>query len=321
MATNKHNKRLYRQSVLPLILLTVLTLTACKKPMPEQEAASVPVATAAAETVAAEAETDISEFTEDPVETVPLEATATEDYLIATPYGSLPFPGEWSPFLHTQQETEGDAHIVSFFAQLDNRQEPQPLFSIHFHGDPEQADGAIKDADGAYVAVRGEKADFRPDETWTDRDSNIVYTMQQAMDYVLMGLNLEDPAVLNQSGDPQSDEQQNREAFTLDTPYTELRYPSQWSDQLSIEIHEKEVYGVTYCAVIGSHEAKDLFTVWFGGEAGTSLKTIKIPSGELVEIRIEMAEIPFDDSWTEEEKSTVFRMQEDANYLISHLSW
>lgn len=297
---------------LALTLLTACGAKPAEVPATEATAASTePVVTepAAAETL--------------PKETI--QVIETEDLTIVTSYGNLLFPGDWAPLLHTEV-TDGDPCTVAFSAVLDSREAPQPLYTITLGGEAEGAVGAIQTADGTWYAVKVEIPTFTPDDTWSEQDINIVFTMQETINAVLSSLDIQDPDVLNEDvkeTEPkptQSSGKVDPDDLKMDTPYMELHYPAKWMDCVLIQVEEGDSYSVTYSAVIGTHPQQHLFTVHFGGSQGTSLKTIKAESGEMVEIRIELTELELDGTWSAEERSTVTSMQEDLNYLLSKMN-
>lgn len=309
------------------LCLSILLLAGCgAKPSPEAAHATEPQETTAPQQTTAQ-ETTVPEET--------IAVVEYEDHLIPTPYVDLHFPGEWASFLQTQTE-EGMPYTVTFYAVLDNRQEPQELFAIQLDGDPGNAIGAVKGSDGQYAAVNAESFAFEPDDTWNDRDINIVYTMQEAMNYVLSNMVLEDISVMipdettaepaptesdgNNPGTSQPGAAVDPDDMAIDTPYVVLHYPSAWADYLTINVDDGTSYGVTYGGSVGDHPDMNLFTVWFGGDKGASLKTIKAASGEMVEIRIEVFPLELDGTWSEEERSILYAMQEDLNYLLAKLS-
>lgn len=317
----RNNSLLRCAATLVLTLAVITVLVGC---------GGKPAETTEPETTAA-VETTVPETTV--AETAALEVTIpeVEDYLIATPYGDLHYPGDWSSFLLTEKN-DGSPCTVTFFAVLDSREAPQKLFTITLGGTADTAIGAVKAPDGTYAAVKVENIAFVPDESWSDRDINIVFTMQEALNYVLENLDMEDVSVLTPAEKPaelaaenpddaQSAGQVNPDDMAMDTPYMELHYPSKWADYLSINVTEdNDTYSVSYACVIGSHAEQHLFTVWFGGDHGMSLKSIKDDSGEMVEVRIEVTEISLDESWSEEEKNIVLAMQEDLNYLLARMA-
>lgn len=317
--------------ILSLCLITVLLLTACGSKKPAET-------TIPEETIVAE-ETSVPETTETATETMTL-PRAAEDHIIETPYGDLRFPGDWVPFLKT--ETTEDPYTVTFFAALDTREEPQKLFALSFGGDAEKAVAAVKTVDG-YAAVSVDYETFNLDETWSARDINIIYTMQDTLNHIMENLPLEDADVLlppqtapgspvgngNQESQPKPQEaapgsaelpESMKEDLAMDTPYMELHYPAKWADSLSIHVDEENGFAVGYYCSMEGHEELLLFTVSFGGQNGIPLKTIKTAEGEMVEIRIDVPELSMSSDWLQEEQDTARAMQEDLNYLLERLA-
>lgn len=326
-----------KMKILSLCLVCLLLLTACGAQKP-------------AETTAPETEASETEATET---TAPETTAATEaetlpapadDHIIATPYGDLHFPGDWVSFLKT--EFTEDPYTVTFFAVLDDRAEPQKLFTLTFGGAAEEAVAAVKTTEG-YAAVKIVPEDFSPDDTWSDQDIHIVYTMQEALNHILVNLPLSDvdvliPAKQEPSSPATSGKQESQQLagqtapdsdtqpdelpeamqvdMAIDTPYMELHYPSKWADTLSIKINQSGVYSVGYYCKIGNYADVRLFTVYFGGQTGSLLKTIKTEEGEMVEIRIDVPELSLLNEWTEEQKNTAYAMQEDLNYLLGKMN-
>lgn len=327
-----------KKRIVSLLLVAVLLLTACGRK--KNVETTIPETEATMETTAPAA--TVPETVATTPEAITLPAPA-EDHIIETPYGNLCFPGDWAPFLKT--EITENPYTVAFFAVLDNREAPQKLFAISFGGKAENAAAAVKTAEG-YAAVSVIYESFEPDASWSDGEVNIVYSMQEALNAVLENLPLEDADVLlpnkipggisgtdNQVSQEQLQKEQPeaakpgdaelpesmKEDLAIDTPYMELHYPSKWADNLSIQLNEENAFAVGYYCSIDGHEDMQLFTVYFGGQQGVPLKTIKTEAGEMVEIRIEVPELSLDDSWAEDEKSVAFAMQEDLNYLISKM--
>lgn len=331
-----------RMTILVCLTLVAALLAACGGKTPEET--TVPATTAPAPQ-----ETTVPATTE---ATVPPVA----DHIISTPYVDLHFPGDWAPFLKT--EIGADPFTITFYAVLDTREQPQRLFAISFGGKAEEAAAALK-SNGEYMAVGIDYEEFRPDETWTERDINIVFTMQECLNHIMENLALEDADVLtvpeatkpassgNQStagnkqesankqetdnnqgsGSGQAEEQPaqtqppvyDTEDMALDTPYMELHYPAMWAEYLNVQVSKGTPYRVGYYANFEGHGSLHLFTVSFGGSKGTLLKTIKTSDGQMVEIRIEVPELSLDSSWTEEEQTFAYAMQEDLNYLLDRM--
>lgn len=312
-----------------LCLTLALLLVGCGA----QEQTPTTAPTVPAETAAPVTEAPTQAPTEAATEPATIPTEAVEDLNIVTPYATLCFPGDWAPFLQTDMTT-GTPCTVTFYAVVEGH-DPQPVFTITFDGDAKKAVGALKTSKG-YVPVEAESLAFQADNSWTDREANIVFTLREKLGYVMEKLALEDVSKLPKpttnpttSTNPTSPTTGNQdptqaidpEDLAIDTPYFELHFPSEWADYLSITVEETgDAYGVVFSAVIGSHSTEHLFTVWFGGDQGTELKTFKAADGQMVTIRIAVTELFLDGSWTESERSTIYAMQEDLNYLLGRLS-
>lgn len=238
--------------------------------------------------------------------------TQPEDLVIETPYGVLPFPGEWEPFLSVEQT--GDPLQVRFSALLENGT-VQPLFTITFGALDETTAGMLERADGSRVAVNVSVAQIVPGKDWTDSDEAIVWAMQEELNHILAALPLTDP-----SPDPATQTEPPAEDVVIGTPYCELRYPSEWQKYLSLKIDETNGYSVSFYCALDGREPEHLFTVHLGGDQGVSVMELEADSGETVELRLTISEFAPDGSWSDEEKSIVYAMQEEVNYLLGSLS-
>lgn len=244
----------------------------------------------------------------DPVDTtVPTENP--EDFLINTPYGDLRYPGEWADFLEVKQE--GD--VFTFIAHVTDTK-VQPLFTLTFGGTIAQdALGVLVDDADNLVALRVESHTFTPDDSWSDREASIVFTMMDHLNYVLTHLPLEP---VPQETAPTVPEETDREAMGIDTQWCQIMYPAQWAGNLSLEFQD---HYVRFFCVNAAGEKLELFTLGFNLGEGTEVKTIRDYQGNSVSVTLQMHELKFDSTWTEAERSLAYNMQEDVNFLIQRL--
>jgi len=112
----------------------------------------------------------------------------------------------------------------------------------------------------------------------------------------------------------------SREAIEISTKYGTLLYPLEWEKNLRTEVVDKEEYKVEFYGTVEGKKEQHLFDLSFNGTEGYNLGTLKTESGEDVQINIESYDFELDDSWTEDEKFTLYAMQEDINYTIGMLS-
>lgn len=106
---------------------------------------------------------------------------------------------------------------------------------------------------------------------------------------------------------------------TLDTPYGELTYPSDWEDFLVIE--DSDIDGVLtkrFFFVVGDTKA-ELFNVSFGDAAGDLLGYLH-QNGVDVPVYVQMADVEPHASWTTEETEIYYCMLDDMNVLVEAIT-
>ena len=243
------------------------------------------------------------------VTTVPTTA-APDDVKIETPYATLYYSGEWKDFLEVQE----NGNTYTFYSNV-TEQKKQKLFSLTFGGNVNDAIGILRDEAGNVVPLHVESYKFEPDDSWTDRECNIVYTMLDLLNDVLIKLPLEPvpettqpPTTLPNEGD--------REAMGIDTEYCQLMYPAQWAEHLKLDPKQDSI--AFYCVNTEGQELL-LFTIYFGGDQGTAAKTIRDYNGNSVEVRVDIQELNPDSTWTDADRRIARSMQEDMNYLLEKL--
>lgn len=112
----------------------------------------------------------------------------------------------------------------------------------------------------------------------------------------------------------------SREAIEISTKYGPLLYPLEWEKNLRTEVVDSDVYKVEFYGTVEGKTEQHLFDLLFNGTEGYNLGTLTTETGEAVQINIESYDFELDDSWTEDEKFTLYAMQEDINYTIGMLS-
>lgn len=100
----------------------------------------------------------------------------------------------------------------------------------------------------------------------------------------------------------------------IDTPYTELKYPKKWEDNLKVNIYDGEPYKVEFLCVFDDYEPVVLFSYILGGES-------EIPIGVLngVQIGVTLGDDEANVLWTDEEKEVFYSMREDFAAIADEL--
>lgn len=106
----------------------------------------------------------------------------------------------------------------------------------------------------------------------------------------------------------------NEDSLIVETPIVNLQYPKKWENQISVEQIVEDTHTVTFLGTVEGKEAVHMFDVVFGGTEGIFLGTMNGIGVHLV-----YTDINFDENWSEEEKNTIYAMQEDVNYMIGML--
>lgn len=250
-----------------------------------------------------------------------------EDVRVETPWCTLVYPGEWAGALRVDK-LEGEVYRIVFNAVLQGR-EAVELFAISFGGEG-AAVGYVKAADGSAVPVVVSSGGVAFDGSWSEEEKATVHSMQEALNDILAQMPLEELVVESgepgQTGAPATDpdspiyaDPDEETDLRIDTPYAELRFPSKWSERLSLRTSEEGVYSVDFCCKLDNGGEQLLFTLYFGGDRGIPVTTITAYDGTQLELRVEIVEIAPAADWTDEDHGYAYAMQEDMNYLFSKL--
>lgn len=103
--------------------------------------------------------------------------------------------------------------------------------------------------------------------------------------------------------------------FKIETPYVELNYPEYWKKQVRVEQVEDSVYTVQFYGILEGKEEQHMFDIVFGGDEGTPIGYVE-SNGEEIVVNVVSYSLNLDESWSEEETTTLYTMQEDINYII-----
>lgn len=115
-----------------------------------------------------------------PVETEPV----VSDILIETAYGDLLFPGKWEDNLQVEQP---DEKTVEFYGNLTDY-EPVLLFTVSFESEDGHIVAELVGADDSVTKLSIDIAEIVFDDSWKEADRNLIYAMQEDMNYLLESL-------------------------------------------------------------------------------------------------------------------------------------
>lgn len=123
---------------------------------------------------------DAEPVTQIPEQTEPV----IEDIVISTAYGDLLFPGKWEDNLQVKQP---DDHTVEFYGGVANH-DPVLLFSLHFESEDGDITLEMVKEDHSVVAVAIDIEEIQFDSSWKDEEENLIYSMQEDLNYIIESL-------------------------------------------------------------------------------------------------------------------------------------
>lgn len=230
-----------------------------------------------------------------------------QDHILKTPYGEIVFPEKLAKHLKVDR-TETPELQLDFIAELDSGKE-QKLFSLRFGAPEAPAVGQLVSGDGVVVGVYVTIYKFSPDDSWKTDEVALVTEMQEALNDVMQSL---DPAPLGTQNPG------TQEDVVIETPYGNLYFPGQWTEELKTTVDESDGYEVVFQGVINGHDAIPLFAVNFGGSKGTEVHTVCTENNVPVFVRLRTFELEMDD-WSAVDQATARAMQEDLNHMLAKL--
>ncbi len=102
---------------------------------------------------------------------------------ISTKYGTLLYPKEWESNLRTEI-VDSDVYKVEFYGTVEGKKE-QHLFDLSFNGTEGYNLGTLTTETGEAVQINIESYDFELDDTWTEDERFVLYSMQEDINYII----------------------------------------------------------------------------------------------------------------------------------------
>lgn len=120
---------------------------------------------------------------EPPVQEEPTE-DPVDELLIDTDIGTLVFPGKWEQYLYTELV---DDYALEFYCCLPDH-EPVLVFTVLLKSEDGDIISSITDEDGVCHTLSIWIANPEFDKTWTEAELDMVFAMQEDMNYLLNAL-------------------------------------------------------------------------------------------------------------------------------------
>lgn len=243
--------------------------------------------------------------------------TEYADIPIDTPYGQLHYPGQWKSMIRIEQKTHPELR-VSFFGKVEDLPEI-PLFDISFGATGENAIG-ILEFDGNGISVGVTAYPIEPTEMWSQKCTDTLFAMQDDMNYLIQRLELKQVEEQFIPASAYAQPQAAEGAMKIVTSFCDLEFPAKWEDYVKIETDIQENGRVSFFAVLPGREQLPIFDIVFGDTEKKAVGYVRGQDTEKIPVTVEMHTFAFETDWTEEEKSTVYRIAEDLNFLLTKLT-
>lgn len=227
------------------------------------------------------------------------------DVEIVTPYGKVLYSGTWKPYLRLSFAEE-PVYTVSFYANVEGQPE-QHLFDLLFGTDPNGQYQLSKAEDGTVYSMSMEQFPLELDDSWTEKQSDILYGMLEASAEMVQAL----PRIRN--------EESMADLVLVETPYGQLCYPGELKESIRYSAESKDQYTVTFFGRVEGQKEQRLYAVSFGTDVEDAYGTITNEKGKTISVGISYDSFTPDESWTEEQANAIYAMQETANQVLSLL--
>lgn len=123
----------------------------------------------------------------------------------------------------------------------------------------------------------------------------------------------------NNQVDPYYDESLN-DVVEIETKYCKLYFPSEYANNIVIKYSEDFGYKAEFYGSLEGKEEVHLFNICFNSDDGFLYGYIKNENDNVINISVESWELEFDESWSQNDKDTIYVLQESLNYVINNLN-
>lgn len=120
------------------------------------------------------------------VENADAEEEQQEKMVIHTEYGDLYYPEQWSEYLKTEQNMNGDTLQVSFLAHLGDKD--FPMFQVTIGDSDDTEVGKLTDNSGTERIVYMKVIELVGMEGLSETEQQQIYAMQEELNYVIDNL-------------------------------------------------------------------------------------------------------------------------------------
>ena len=143
----------------------------------------------------------------------------------------------------------------------------------------------------------------------------LCFAVSLCLAFLLVGCNSEpeNDTVAKEINEPIEDvtSWSDTEVFEIDTPIANMKYPAVWETKTRVKSTDDSV---SFYAILDGKDDFLLFTLETDDSEGYLVGTMGDTNVYIVENELE-----FDETWTEEERQTIYDMQDDVNVILQGL--
>ena len=241
---------------------------------------------------------------------LPLEKDYGEYRLLNTPIGELYFTERWEKHTVTEDVVVNEGYAVNIYAETTSGK--VRLNTLYIGADTQNGFpiGYVDE-----LEVRVDVPAVELDNTWTKKNIDIVYTMQEDLNCIIDQIVDMDGFRAEGVADALPEETFG-EYVLLSTPIGELYFSERWKNYTTVdEIAVDNGYSVSISAETASGTT-EVYELYIGTETGAGSVIGYIDDAE---IRVNVPEINPGSAWSDEDIDTVYTMQEALNCLVDQI--
>lgn len=129
---------------------------------------------------------DLPEAAEEEPQPTQMQEMEYADMTVETPYGQLKCSGKWDNQIRIELD-DSELYTATFYGKV-NKKPEQHLFTITFNVGEDDAVAFVIDAEQQQVGISIIPGDIIVDDSWSEEEVNIIYAMQEEINYVLENL-------------------------------------------------------------------------------------------------------------------------------------
>lgn len=255
-------------------------------------------------------------------EVVPSELPVAEyeEMIIEFPYGQLFFPGNWEGQIRVECDEESEV-IVKVYGTIGEHNEVE-IFRLFFDEISKPNVGVFMTEEGNSFGVNFIVNDVMFDESWSEEEKQMLFSMQEGINYLLSRM-----ALVNIESYDCGEENiledivAVEDDIIIETPFVELRYPGKWRNLVRVDHINGDAYTVALYGKVPFGEDMHLFSIRFDDRIESDGEKLIMQDGTVIYVSLIYEELLFEADTDRETMDTIYAMQDDINYLLKELQF